>query len=147
ASEIPKTEQHQKDWLNQAKEFINKENTDLLKRIENCTENDFNDLFLEILNYFSKNGKLEEINDLSNLVLLDAKTNTSYKNVVFPVKRKTIIEREKDGTFIPICTRNVFLKYYSENVDQMTFWDETDRSLYKKNIKEVLEKYLPDQGE
>ena len=75
---------------------------------------------------------------MSNLVLLDSGTNRSYKNAVFPAKRKTIIEKEKDGTFIPICTKNVFLKYYTQDVIQMTFWDEKDRKAYFDNIKSTV---------
>jgi len=44
---------------------------------------------------------------------LDAETNRSYKNAVFPVKRREILNRDRDGTFVPLCTKNVFLKCYS----------------------------------
>ena len=65
------------------------------------------------------------------MVLLDSGTNRSYKNAVFPSKRKTIIEKEKNGTFIPICTKNVFLKYYTTENPQMTYWDnEKDAKSY-----------------
>jgi len=94
--------------------------TELIKKIDNYSEENFEQLFKDILNNFAENGKHEDINDLSNLVLLDAETNRSYKNAVFPVKRKIIIAREKEGTFVPICTRNVFMKYYSPQIEQMT---------------------------
>src|SRR5690606_41975657 len=80
-------------------------------------------------------------NDISNLVLLDARTNRSYKNAVFPVKRNTIIEREKEGTFIPICTKNVFMKFYSNSVNQMTFWGDTDREKYLSDIINTINTY------
>lgn len=148
ATEIPKSEQHQKDWLQQAKEFLdNKKDADLLKKIDNYSKDTFEQLFNKILNHFSENGIHEDINDLSNLTLLDAGTNRSYKNAVFPVKRKTIIENEKTGTFIPICSRNVFMKYYSPKIEQMTFWSETDRTAYFENIKEVLNSYLTTQND
>lgn len=148
ATEMPKTEQHQKDWLQQAKEFLDyKRDADILKKIENYSKDTFELLFNEILNHFSENGRHEDINDLSNLTLLDASTNRSYKNAVFPVKRKTIIENEKKGTFIPICSRNVFMKYYSPKIEQMTFWSDVDRTAYFQNIKEVLKDYLPVQND
>lgn len=142
ATEMPKTEQHQKDWLQQASEFIGAEQLDLLNRISNYSKDTFEQLFNDILNYFDENKKHEDINDLSNLVLLDAGTNRGYKNAIFPVKRKTIIEKEKAGTFVPICTKNVFMKYYSPKIEQMTFWGETDRNEYFNDIKTVLEIYL-----
>ncbi len=148
ATEMPKTEQHQKDWLQQAKEFLNsKKDTDLLKEIDNYSKDTFEQLFNKLLNHFSENGIHEDINDLSNLTLLDAGTNRSYKNAVFPFKRKTIIKNEKTGTFIPICSRNVFMKYYSSEIEQMTFWSEADRTAYSENIKEVLNSYLSTQND
>ncbi|MDR1760788.1 MAG: DUF262 domain-containing protein [Fibrobacter sp.] len=143
ATEKPVIEQHQKDWLQQAKEFIDAEQTDLINKIDNYSKETFEQLFDEILNYFNENRKHEDIDDLSNLALLDKGTNRSYKNAVFPVKRKTIIEKEKAGTFVPICTKNVFMKYYSPKIEQMTFWGETDRNEYFSDIKTVLENYLP----
>jgi uncharacterized protein with ParB-like and HNH nuclease domain len=148
ATEIPTAEQHRKDWLEQAKEFLNtKEDKDLalLQEISQYSKDGFEQLFHKILNHFSENGTHEEINDLSNLALLDEGTNRGYKNAVFPVKRKTIIEKEKEGTFVPICTKNVFMKYYSDKIAQMTFWGESDRNAYIANIKEVLQDYLPNQ--
>ena len=147
ATEIPQAEQHQKDWLEQAKEFIDKKETELINRIDNYSKDSFDQLFNDILNYFDENKKHDDNNDddLSNLVLLDEKTNKSYKNAVFPVKRKTIIEREKEGTFVPLCTKNVFMKYYSPKVGQMTFWGKSDREEYFKDIESVIDKYLPSQ--
>ena len=64
-------------------------------------------------------------------------------NSAFIVKRKKIIEKDKEGEFIPYCTRMVFLKYYNENTSQLYFWDEDDREGYITQIKNKLEKYLP----
>jgi uncharacterized protein with ParB-like and HNH nuclease domain len=152
ATEMPKDEKQQKDWLYQTKEFIGASETEILTRIANyskATTETFEELFNDVLNYFAENEKHEDVNDLSNLVLLDAGTNRSYKNAVFPVKRKTIIDREKKGTFIPICTKNVFMKYYSLKIEQMTFWGIEDRNKYLDDIKTVLlsAKYLPCQQE
>jgi len=148
ATEMPKTELHQKDWLNQAKEFLDKEkDKDLLHEIAEYTKETFEQLFNKILNHFSENKIHEDINDLSNLVLLDAGTNRGYKNAIFPVKRKTIIEKEKSATFVPICTKNVFMKYYSSKIEQMTFWGEMDRNAYIEDIKTVLNNYLSNQEE
>lgn len=85
----------------------------------------------------------EEDNSLQNLCLLDRGTNRSYKNDSFKEKRKKIIEREMAGTFIPICTKNVFMKYYTTNVKDIEVWNENDRTSYFKKIQEVISQYLP----
>ena len=147
ASEMPKNRQHRIDWLKDSKKYITDAgalSADIDKFIGNYDENSesFDELVERVLDYYSVKGAIEiDINDLSNLVLLDSGTNRGYKNAVFPVKRETIIEKEKKGTFIPICTKNVFLKYYTQHPEQMTFWCEEDRGAYFENIKEVLAIY------
>ena len=38
---------------------------------------------------------------------------------------------DKNGEYIPICTRKVFLKYYTDSKDhQLSFWGEQDRKAY-----------------
>ena len=139
---MPKTEQHQKDWLQQVREFIPEGKSELLNRIENYSNESFESLYEDILDCFAENQIHEDIDELSNLVLLDETTNKSYKNAVFPVKRKTIINKEKEGTFVPLCTKNVFMKYYNSQVEQMTFWGEKDRTNYFEDIKRVIGQYL-----
>lgn len=139
AEEMPEKEEHQKDWLKEVSEFITDET--LKKKAAELQLNDFANLYKTILDYFSENNKHEDVDDISNLVLLDASTNRAYKNSIFPVKRKTIIEKDRQGVFIPICTRNVFMKYYNFNVSQMTFWGEIDEQKYINDIFEVLTPY------
>jgi len=139
AEEMPEKEEHQKDWLKEVSEFITDET--LKKKATELHLNDFANLYKNILDYFSENNKHEDVDDISNLVLLDASTNRAYKNSIFPVKRKTIIEKDKQGVFIPICTRNVFMKYYNFNVSQMTFWGEIDEQKYINDIFELLTPY------
>ena len=71
---------------------------------------------------------------IGNLTLLDSATNRSYGNAFFQVKRKTIIENDKNGTFIPICTKNLFLKYYSDNAMDLQKWTKKDAESYKNAI-------------
>lgn len=84
---------------------------------------------------------------IDNLALLDATTNRSYGNAFFPIKRKTIIENDMNGTFIPICTKNVFMKYYTENVNNIENWDKKDAEAYEKQIKETLKVYIKNEVE
>lgn len=147
-SKIP--EQNRLAWVNEASQFIeNSEKGNILKKeIEGwISKNDENDGFIEIHNniveYFNEYIKdSDDINDLSNLTLLDSGTNRGYKNAVFPLKRKTIIDRDKAGVFIPICTKNVFLKYFSEYPPKISFWSEEDRQNYEMDLRRVLETYL-----
>ncbi|CAH0346764.1 DUF262 domain-containing protein [Bacillus sp. CECT 9360] len=147
-SEMPNDKKHRVDWLKAAQDEI--DNKVLANKIKQLIEDDlvsdenaFVELYNEILVTYGDN---EDINDISNLTLLDAATNRSYKNAIFPVKRKIILENDRRGTFIPICTKNVFLKYYSEDIRQMTFWGNNDRKRYFNNITETLKDFLPFRG-
>lgn len=122
-----KTDNHHNDELNNRIEFIKSGNT--------IDENEFEDIVDYVLG--------EEDNSLRNLCLLDSGTNRSYKNDSFKEKRKKIIEREIEGTFIPICTKNVFMKYYSANVKDIEVWNENDRTSYFEKIQKVINQYLP----
>lgn len=108
-------------------------------------DTDFTPLYEKLLSYFGENQEPESINNISNLALLDATTNRSYKNAVFPVKRKTIIKKDKKGTFVLICTKNVFLKSYSSKVDNIMYWQEQDANDYLDAILDCLSIYLPTQ--
>lgn len=143
AEDMPTTDQHQRDWLIEVSGFIT--DTELKSKTKKYNKDTFEQLYNEILNHFSESKKHEDINDISNLALLDAGTNRSYQNAIFPIKRTTIIEREKSGTFIPVCTKNVFMKFYSSGIPQMTFWGHDDRNNYLSNILTTVKQYLPEQ--
>lgn len=78
---------------------------------------------------------------LGNLTLLSAKINRSYKAEGFPVKRGIILENDAKGIFIPICTKNVFLKAYTKNPTDLTIWDDSDKSDYVNAIDDTLKKF------
>ena len=92
--------------------------------------------FKEIVHYILG----EEDNNIRNLCLLDRGTNRSYKNDSFKAKRKKIIENEKNGVFIPICTKNVFMKYYSNDLKDLELWNDEDRSCYSLDIQSKITK-------
>ncbi len=75
---------------------------------------------------------------VANLVLLDRATNTSYKNAPFAVKRGRVLSLDRDGIFVPLCTRNVFLKVYNARVDHTMFWTLADKQGYRQAIIEIL---------
>lgn len=96
------------------------------------------DAFLEFCcKITDKYGEFDE-NGLGNLTLLDSATNKSYHNALYPVKRQKIIERDKGEVFIPVCTKNVFLKMYSSNYSNMMKWTSDDAEDYLNAIKKVL---------
>jgi hypothetical protein len=105
----------------------------------------FDKIFNEIRKSFEED-KIKDINSISNLSLLDESTNRSYGNAMFPIKRKRIIENDKSGLFVPICTKNLFLKYYSKQIKDSMHWKQTDADDYLKAIKEALNEYFKNQN-
>lgn len=81
----------------------------------------------------------ESDDTIGNLTLLDAETNRSYKNAPYKEKRAIILEREKKGLFVPLCTKNIFLKAYSNDLGDMEKWNEHDKENYVKSIVEILD--------
>lgn len=78
--------------------------------------------------------------DIGNLVLLNSKINREYHNALFNQKRATIIKNDKEGVFIPLATKNVFLKYYTKNPDQFIVWDDKDIEEYMKYLEGIFDK-------
>ena len=91
-----------------------------------------------IVNYFND---LVTPNNIGNLTLLDAITNRSYKNDVFPLKRKKIIERCCSEAYIPLGTKKVFLKAYLE-ANNLLKWTQDDFDNYVDDIIDKIAIYL-----
>ncbi len=98
----------------------------------------FDPLYDRILAHFREDTEEEADHGISNLALLDEHTNKSYKNAVFAVKRQRLLELDQSGIFVPLCTRNVFLKCYSPQVDNVMFWTEEDRDGYLEVMTSTL---------
>ena len=113
---------------------------DLIQK-DNIQTKEFDSLFDDVLEIYVESADFEEMNSIANLTLLDSYTNRMYKNAIFPIKRKTIIKHDKEGTFVPICTKNVFLKYYSNKARDMMHWEKADALDYLAAIKKVLKDY------
>lgn len=89
-----------------------------------------------------------QTHSVSNLALLGNRDNSALSNSVFEVKRREIISRDKTGSYIPACTRNVFLKYYAHSGDQqLHFWSVADREAYLEAIKAAVGPYLEAEEE
>jgi hypothetical protein len=95
-----------------------------------------------------------------NLTLLDEGTNKAYKNSIFSVKRSFVVYKEKgchcflgdDGVvqidekkaiaFVPPCTKQVFMKYYTPEANNLLAWGKKDSENYLKDILEKLKPFL-----
>ena len=106
-------------------------------------ENNIKDIYDKYLHSYTAHDKIiQKLDSIKNLTLLDSHTNRSYQNAFFPTKRNYIIESDKTSTFVPLCTRNVFVKYYSTNDINPKIWSESDAGSYLEAIKETLKEYL-----
>ena len=144
---------NRESWLRDVKCYIDleqKDGPDLIKAIEvmldTClyeSDDEFTLLFDSITEHFNSfMNSAEDMDDISNLALLDERTNRGYKNAVFPLKRKYIIELDKTGGFVPICTKNTFLKYFSDYPPKISFWTQEDREKYEEDLIRVLSPYM-----
>lgn len=105
---------------------------------EKLNYNDFNDLRIRVTRLFES----ESVHVLDNLALLAKSDNSALNNSIFPVKRNKIIKMEKEGKYIPLTTRNAFLKYYSEKDIQPFYWSKSDKQNYFANIEETLKPFI-----
>lgn len=105
----------------------------------------FNTLQKDVLNRLSAKDPVEYEHSIANLTLLNSSQNTALSNSTFDVKRNKIVKFDKEGKFIPFCTKMVFLKYYTpSNENQLHFWGEPDRKAYIAAINDLLSDYLPE---
>ncbi len=109
-------------------------------------KDDYTSFSKRALEYFSSSNRaIDNKDSIGNLTLLDCKTNREYQDAPFPYKRYRIIEEDKAGNrFIPIGTRNVFLKYYSNSDTESSFIDSTRWSMpdlygYLKEIHKIID--------
>lgn len=144
---------NRESWLLDVKCYIDQEQQDgpgLIKEVDSMLaarrfdyDDDFAILFDKITIHFNRYmNNAEDMDEISNLALLDERTNRGYKNAVFPLKRKYIIELDKTGGFVPICTKNTFLKYFSDYPPKISFWTQDDREKYEQDLIRVLSPYM-----
>lgn len=110
---------------------------------EHATKEEFKTLSGKIVQFLSDKSEEDLTHSLSNMALLSKSQNSALNNSLFDAKRREIIEMDRRGEFIPYCTRNVFLKYYTDpDKIQMAKWSEADREGYVAAINRVLKPYL-----
>lgn len=155
-------------WLNNVKFILDLEHTDRAKELSTkCqaliiefTERAkvnvelYRAFYQEINKFYSaESGEDDEQIDLttkkkdylSNLTLLDSATNREYKDAPFAYKRYCIVKYDRLGNrFIPICTRNLFLKYFTDSDKDASYldamrWNISDRLGYMKAMHEAVD--------
>ena len=81
----------------------------------------------------------EDLHSIANLALLGFKDNIVLSNSLFETKRQKIIDMDRTGVYVPVCTRNVFMKYYTPaGANQPHFWGAADRDAYMSRILETI---------
>lgn len=165
ASHMPESKDKQRLWLVGVVDFISSGtlnshlDCDGVSDIENIKNiagniingktfdsNAFEDVFLKVLKLYDPDGDEDSDNSIGNLTLLDSSTNRSYQNAIFPIKRNRIISLDRSATFVPLCTKNVFLKYYSKHVNNMMFWQTEDSIGHQKAMIEMLTDFFAING-
>lgn len=155
-------------WLNNVKFILNMEHTARSKELaKECQEliDEFTERtkvnvdkyrsFYQTINkfYSAESGENDSEVDLttkkkdylSNLTLLDSATNREYKDAPFAYKRYCIVKNDRLGDrFIPLCTRNLFLKYYTDSNKESSYldtmrWNSSDREGYMKAMHEAVD--------
>jgi hypothetical protein len=107
----------------------------------------FEPLQQKVVEVLSPKGEdLEYIHLLPNMALLSSGQNSAVSNYTFDAKRNLILEMDKNGSYIPFCTKMVFMKYYSTEDTNLHFWGKSDRDAYFKAMSEVLSCYLTNEN-
>jgi hypothetical protein len=111
------------------------------KGYKGSIRDEFNAVAPAVIKILSDGDDKSQMHTLSNMALLTVGENAALNNSTFDVKRMKIIAMDKDGEYIPTCTRNVFMKYYSSSDTKLHFWSEEDRKGYISAMNSVLYDY------
>ena len=150
-SEGLRTQEMWKEWLDLHIRSVQSvtEDIDLIDAMKAAIENprldrlEFDELQRRVFGVLSEKGNVEYIHSIGNLALLKSDDNAALNNSAFDVKRNMIISMDREGKYIPFCTKMVFLKYYSPSSEnQLHFWGQSDRVAYLQAMNQVLALYL-----
>jgi len=120
---------------------------DLKSKVEEVLSTDNREkiekVFNELFDKFSPNESEKDY--IGNLTLLSDKLNKKLKNYFFFKKRKIIIEEELNGTYIPLGTKYVFMKYPLKGSKHLVVWDKEDMNEYANIIENTLKDFLKEE--
>lgn len=162
-SENLKTNQEWKDWLEWHKRSLkgmtkdydetSEQYMDICKLIERMNDvishietknyrgsirDEFSAVSVDVVKFLSDGDDKVQMHSLSNMALLTVGENAALNNSTFDVKRNKILEMDRDGDYIPICTKNVFMKYYSSSDTKLHYWSVEDRRCYTNAMNDIL---------
>ena len=112
----------------------------------------------ELLGLFGYDDK-SIIQHIGNLAIVSKNINSSLSNKMFSGKQETIRQCDKNGEYIPLCTHNVFLKYYSivnekkdsvkadchNRIHTLDIWTPNDIQKHRDSIYEEIKSFLPEE--
>ena len=143
-----KKEEDKIAWINTAMEDRSEElSEEEREQIQTNLDEKAYDIAIGILKKNAKEVEVDEEikNSIGNLTLLDATTNRSYGNSLFCTKRRIIIERIKQGVFIPIATQYIFAKFFDLKGTNRSLWTEEDMNAYHRYVYDVIANYIKDE--
>lgn len=130
---------------------------DLKKAVEKFKDNEHLKILIDAINKGEKDTKIieeerakyfaagDDLMGIQNLTLLTAHDNRGIGNKFFFEKRQKLQEYYQQGSFIPACSMNVFMKFYSEKPEQMAFWDKDDRDSYKNKLEQTIKNFFDNE--
>ncbi len=155
----------QKEWLLNVYLSADDDTQKIIRSFFESSEDEKGKLFEKVKQIIPQNEEWTsaEKNRIWNYTLLDSSTNRSYGNAIFSGKRRVIIGKDKglsiaipkiskDGklqlgeeqkaksSFVPPCTKQVFMKYYSATMSDANYWTKVDAKGYLKNIEDCIKK-------
>ncbi len=155
----------QKEWLLNVYLSADDNAQQKIRSYFESSEDEKGKLFEEIKKQIPQNEEWtsEEKNKIWNYTLLDSSTNRSYGNAIFSGKRRVIIGKDKglsiaipkigkDGklqlgeekkaksSFVPPCTKQVFMKYYSATMSDYNYWTKVDAEGYLNDMEDCIKK-------
>ena len=134
-----------------------KNDDDLKKAVEKFKDNEYLKILIDAFNKEEKDTKIieeerakyfaagDDLMGIQNLTLLTAHDNRGIGNKFFFEKRQKLQEYYQQGSFIPACSMNVFMKFYSEKPEQMAFWDKDDRDSYKNKLEQTIKNFFDNE--
>lgn len=160
------TLENQKMWLSAVLYYLNE--GDLKNKIEEFLNlpnpEDFSSIKDSIEKFDINPIKGCDKQKIWNFALLDSSTNEEYQNNPFPIKRICVIAKEQGYkakvvfnlqnnrmeidksvhaiAFVPPCTKNVFMKAYTNIPNSLSAWSLNDAEAYLKNLEKTLIEFL-----
>ena len=145
-----KRDADKEEWIRTAMDDRSEELSDEEKALvtQKLEEKDLD----EAINILKKNAQEVEAdaeikNSIGNLTLLDAETNRSYGNSLFCTKRRIIIERIKQGVFVPVATQYIFAKFFEKKGTKRSLWTQEDMEAYHQYVYDIITNYLSEKEE